>query len=364
VSPELPYQISLTKIEGVGDINAKSLVSYCGSAEAVFKEKKSFLEKIPNIGEITARSISKFQDFETVEKEIQIIQKHQIKPIFYLDEEYPARLKNCEDSPIMLYYKGNVNLNQTRVLAIVGTRNATSYGKHFTEQLCEALAPYHVLVVSGLASGTDANVHHFALKSKLSTIGVLGHGLQTIYPSENRNLAIKMLSNGGLLTEFGFGTPGNKENFPRRNRIVAGMCDATIVIESALKGGSLITAEIANSYNRDVFALPGKITDTWSLGCNKLISDNKAAIISSIDQLIFSLGYSKKVSKKKQQIEMMISLNEDEKKLYEILKKGPISIDELSLQTNMKLSKLALILLDLEFKNLIQSLPGKKYSIL
>jgi DNA processing protein len=364
MSPELPYQISLTKIEGVGDINAKNLVSYCGSAEAVFKEKKSFLEKIPNIGEITAKSICKFQDFEAIEKEIELIHKHQIKPIYYLDNDYPSRLKNCEDSPVMLYYKGSVNLNQMRVLSIVGTRNASSYGKHFTEQLCEALSPYDVLVVSGLAIGTDTNAHHFALKYHLPTIGVLGHGLQTIYPAENRNLAIKMLAKGGLLTEFALNTPGNKENFPKRNRIVAGMSDATIVIESATKGGSLITAELANSYNRDVYALPGKITDNWSLGCNKLIADNKAAIISSIDQLIFSLGYTKKLSKKKQQIEMMISLNDDEKILFDLIKKGTISIDDLSVKTNMKLSKLALILLDLEFKNLIQSLPGKKYSIL
>jgi len=361
---ELIYQIALTKISGVGDISAKNLISYCGSAEEVFKVKKTFLEKIPGIGKITAESIKHFNNFNVIEKEIKILEKHKITPLYYLNEAYPFRLKNCEDSPIMLYYKGNSNLNQQRIISIVGTRNATVYGKQFTEQLCEALSPYNVLIISGLASGTDTNAHKFCLKNSVETVGVLAHGLHTIYPAANRNLAIEMLGKGGLLTEFAYDTPGMKENFPKRNRIVAGMSDALIIIESGKKGGSLISAEIANSYNKDVYALPGRYTDTWSIGCNNLIQQNKAAIIDSIDQLIFNLGYNdtKKINKDSQ-LKLLENLSESELVVTNILKNGEKGIDDLHFETKINISQLAFILLDLEFKNIVYSLPGKMYGI-
>ncbi len=362
MSPELPYEIALTMIDGVGDLVAKNLISYCGGAKGVFTEKKSFLKKIPAIGEFTANSIAKFNNFDEVDKEIKLIEKHKIEPLFYLDKRYPYRLKNHDDSPILLYYKGNADLNHQRVLSIVGTRQATVYGKHFTEQLCEALKPYDVLVISGLASGTDTNAHKFSLKHGMQTVGVLGHGLQTIFPTDNRKLAIEMLEHGGLLTEYRFNAPGVKENFPQRNRIVAGMSDAVIVVESAIKGGSLITAEIANGYNQDVYALPGKITDTWSQGCNKLIQQNKAAIIDNVDELLKTLGYlDSKTKTKPAQIPLLQNLSDPELKVVNYLRLGEKGIDDLHFETQINVSQLALILLDLEFSGVINSLPGKKY---
>jgi len=361
---DLPYQIALTKIEGVGDVIAKNLISYCGSVEGVFKEKKAFLEKIPNIGIKTAASISKFSDFDSINKEIEDLVKHKIETLFYLDAEYPKRLKNYDDSPIVLYYKGTANLNHSSVISVVGTRKSSTYGKLFTDQLAEALSPFNPLIVSGLADGSDTNAHKAALKNNMETVGVLGHGLHTIFPSSNRNLAAEMLSKGGLLTEYAYKAPGMKENFPKRNRIVAGMCDALIIIESGEKGGSMITVEIANSYNKDVYALPGRMNDTFSKGCNKLISQNKAAIIYSTEQLLFELGFDKKSSAKKtQQISMYVELNETENMIINMLRKEAMAIDDLFLETKISMSKLALLLLDLEFKNLVISLPGKKYAL-
>lgn len=359
---DLPYQIALTMINGVGDLLARNLISYCGGAKAVFTEKKSLLVKIPSVGEFTASQIASFNDFDIVEKEIKLIEKHNIQPLFYLDEAYPFRLKNHEDSPILLYYKGNADLNHSKIISIVGTRRATPYGRLFTEQLCEALSPYNVLVVSGLASGTDTNAHKYSLKNGLSTVGVLGHGFQFIFPSDNRKLSNDMLQKGGLLTEYLFSTPGVKENFPQRNRIVAGMSDAVIVVESGAKGGSLITAEIANSYNKDVYALPGKYTDMWSSGCNALIQQHKAAIIDTIDELIKSLGYlDQSKQKRSKQLSLLQNLSDPEQKVVTFLSNGEKGIDDLHFGTQINVSQLALILLDLELKGLINSLPGKKY---
>jgi DNA processing protein len=363
MSPELPYQMALTMVQGVGNLVAKNLISYCGGAEAVFKEKKNFLKKIPNIGEYTASNISRFNGFDEIHKEIKRIEKHKVQTLFYLDKNYPYRLKNHEDSPILLYYRGTANLNHDRIISIVGTRKATVYGKQFTEQLCEALKPHDVLICSGLAAGTDTNAHKYSLKNGLPTVGVLGHGLQTIFPSDNRKLAIDMLAHGGLLTEYRFSAPGVKENFPQRNRIVAGMCDALVVVESGEKGGSLITAEIANGYNKDVYALPGKITDTWSQGCNYLIHQNKAAIIGSVEDLIKTLGFEKTQKPRAAQLSLLQQLSENELKVVNYLRGGEKGIDDLRYETQINVSQLALILLDLEFNGIINSLPGKKYAM-
>lgn len=361
---ELIYQISLTQIPGVGEYLAKLLVSYCGSAKGVFTEKKSFLLKIPEIGDYTAQSISKFKEFDFAIQEIELMKLNDITPIFYLDERFPARLKNYDDSPILLYYKGNADLNHQKIISIVGTRKSTIYGKQFTEDLILELAKYDVLIISGLASGTDTNAHKTSLKNNVPTIGVLGHGFHTLFPALNKRLSEEMLLNGGLLTEFNFNMPGNKENFPKRNRIVAGMSDAIIVVESGLKGGSLITADIANSYNKDIYALPGRINDQYSLGCNKLLYDHKASIIESINGLIFSLGYkNNKHNKQSQQLQMDLHLSAEEKLVYNELSKGEQTIDDLFFNTQINVSKLALVLLDLEFKNLVKSLPGKKYTL-
>ncbi len=356
-------QLSLTQIQGVGNVNAKSLIAYCGSAKNVFKQTLKSLENIPGIGKSTAKTIKEFDDFEKAKKEIDYLKKYKIKNIFYLDKEYPTRLKNCEDAPLNLFYKGNAELNNERVISIVGTRKSTPYGKQVTEAIIERLKPYNVLIVSGLASGTDTNAHKISLQNNLQTIGVLGHGLNTMFPSENKDLAKQMLKQGGLLTEFWFEEAGLKENFPKRNRIVAGMCDATLVIESGETGGSLITAFLARDYNRDVFAVPGKIKDTYSKGCNMLIRKNIAAIIDSPQSLIEELGYDLPNKKKSSQPLLLPELSENELLVINHLKLSEKAIDELHFLTKLTMSQLALILLDLEFKGLVNSLPGKVYCL-
>ena len=361
---ELPYLMALTMITGVGNHLAKILYTHCGSAKAVFDEKLSMLKKIPGIGTLTAKNIASFNDFQLIENELKLIQKYQIKPLMYFNDDYPRRLKEIDDSPLVLFVKGKANLDTPRMLAIVGTRNASPYGKQFTDELIEALKPYDTTIVSGLAAGTDSNVHRACLKHHIPTIGVLGHGFSTIYPGANKKLASDMLEDGALLTEFKYHTPGAKENFPRRNRIVAAMCDAVIVAESGIKGGSMITADLANQYNRDVFALPGKITDTCSLGCNKLISRHQAAIVDSVSSLINQLGYDDRPKKAPgQMMQLLLSLNADESKIANALKNGEMGIDQLFYSTGIAMNQLAFILLDLEFRGVLRNLPGKRYQL-
>ncbi len=363
----LVYQIALTLLPGVGDITAKKLVSYCGSVEAVFTEKYHRLLKIPGIGELTAKSIASQNVFTRAEEEIAFIEKYKIQPLFYLEPEYPRRLKNCTDSPIMLYYKGNTNLNTAHILSIVGTRRATNYGKDFTEQLIKALASYNVLILSGLAFGVDTCAHRAALDNGLPTVGVLGHGLDRIYPVQNRNLAGRMVENGGLLTDFPSQTNPDRENFPKRNRIIAGGADATLVIETGLRGGSLITADIANSYNKDVFALPGRADDEHSKGCNWLIKTNRAALCDSAEELINLMGWNiePKGSKGKKQRELFIQLTPEEELIVETLKAtGDMPVDLLSEATSLPASKLAVAVLNLEFEGILKCMPGKVYKLL
>lgn len=361
---ELIYQIAITKVDGVGPNLAKNLIAYCGSAEAVFKQKKSELKKIPGIGTVTAANISKFQNFKTIEQEMELLQKHQIKAYFYLDKDYPQRLKHCDDCPLILFYKGNANLNAKNIISVVGTRKSTYYGKQFTEELIQTLKDYDVLVVSGLASGTDTNAHKSCVKFQIPTVGVLGHGLATIYPSSNYKLSEELLENGGLLTEYSYNTPGARENFPKRNRIVAGMSDALIVVESGLKGGSLITADLANQYNRDVFALPGKINDSWSQGCNRLVAKNQAAIISDIDSLITELNLKSNNNLKSPfKMDLFNTLTDKELEIVKFLKIDKLTIDQIYYHTNIEIGQLSLLLLNLELKNIVSVLPGKIYTL-
>ena len=364
---KLKYQIALTLIPGIGDILGKNLVSYCGSPEAVFREKKSRLEKIPGIGSVLAQSIANSSVMQRAEEETAFINKHKISTYFFTEQDYPHRLKHCEDSPLLLYYKGNGNLNHERILAVVGTRHATDYGKKICEEIIERLAPLDVCIVSGLAYGIDICAHKSALKNNLSTIAVLAHGLDMIYPGTHRAAAKKMLDAGGLLTEFMTGTKPDKENFPSRNRIVAGMCDAVLVIESAVKGGAMITANIANSYNRDVFTIPGRTDDEYSAGCNFLIKKNKAALVESAEDIAFDLGWENKEDGKKKkpsQLAIFNELKEDEKALVNLLQKnGKLPIDSICQRANMTMSKAAASLLTLEFQGIVRSLPGKIYQM-
>ena len=363
---ELLYQIALTLIPNIGDVNAKALINHFGSAEAIFNASKKVLDEIDGIGYIRAASIRNFKDFSRAEEEIAFIKKYQITPLFITDKSYPQRLLNCYDSPSMLYYKGNADLNASKIVAIVGTRNHHEYGKKICEKLVEELVNEEIIIVSGLAFGIDTIAHKASLKNNLQTIGVLAHGLDRIYPPQNTSLAKEMVSNGGLLTEFRSNTNPDKQNFPGRNRIVAGMADATIVIESGIKGGSLITAELANGYNKDVFAFPGRVDDSKSEGCHYLIKNNKAALITSANDLLESMGWkkNKKISPKKQR-ELFIELTADEKVIVDILNASEqIQIDELYFKSKLSSSAVAQALLMLEMQGIVSSLPGKIYKLI
>ena len=362
---DLLYQLALSQVPNVGYVHAKLLAQHFGSAAAVFSSPRSVLEKIEGIGTIRAGSIKSFKDFKKAEEEIRFLEKFKITPLFITDKYYPQRLLNCYDPPTMLFYKGNADLNASRVVGIVGTRTNTDYGKQFTEKFVRDLIPFDVLIISGLAFGIDAIAHKAALKNKLPTIGVLGHGLDTIYPPEHSGLAKDMIKCGGLLTEFRSKVKPDKHNFPSRNRVVGGLCDATVVVETGVKGGSMITAEMANSYNRDVFAVPGRTIDTKSGGCNHLIRNNKAILLSDTQQFIETMGWDNSpASVKKIQKELFIELNDDEKAVVNILKQKDVSIDELVLKSGCSSSSLAAAILNLELKNVIQSLPGKIYRLL
>ncbi len=358
----LPYQIAITLIPGIGDIVGKKLISYCGGVEAVFKEKKVALLKIPGIGQSTVNSIIGQKVFNRVEKEIEFIEKHNITTLFYTDPNYPARLLNCEDNPLLLYYRGNANLNSSRIVSFVGTRKATNDGRSICEKFIEGLVSKGVIIISGLAYGIDSCAHKSALSNGLKTVGVLGHGLDRIYPSQNKKLAASMIENGGLLTEFISKTIPDRENFPKRNRIVAGLSDAVVIIESAAKGGALITAGIANSYNRDVFAIPGRLSDEYSKGCNSLIKTNRAALAESSDDIAYIMGWDDTLTEVKSQRDMFFELSDEQKLLYDLIKNlGEISIDQITIKSNFSSSKVSSILLSLEFEGVIQSLPGKLY---
>lgn len=362
---DLLYQIALTQIPNIGDVHAKALINHLGNAEAILKAPKKELESIEGIGSIRAKSIKEFNDLSLAEEEIKFIEKYKITPLFITDKNYPQRLLNCYDSPLLLYFKGNADLNQSKIVAIVGTRNNNEYGKAACEKLVEELHGENILIVSGLAFGIDTIAHKTALKNDLQTVAVLAHGLDRIYPSQNKSLAKEMLETGGLLTDFRSNTNPDKQNFPKRNRIVAGIADAIVVIETGIKGGSLITAELGNGYNKDVFAIPGRINDAKSEGCNYLIKNNKAALITSSNDLLDNMGWKqqKKPSIKKQR-ELFIELTGDEKIIVNILgDHDQIHIDELYLKSALSSSAVASALLTLEMQSIIISLPGKIYKM-
>ncbi len=364
--PELLYQIALTLIPNIGCVHAKTLAEHFGSAEAIFKAKKSTLENIEGIGSVRANSIKSFTDFSIAEEEVKFINKYKIQPLFITEKHYPQRLLNCYDSPTMLYYRGEADLNTSRIISIIGTRANTEYGKSITEKLAKDLAAEKVLILSGLAFGIDTTAHKAALKNSLPTVGVLAHGLDTIYPAENTKLAKQMVAEGGgILSEFISGTKPDKHNFPTRNRIVAGMADATIVIETDIKGGSMITAELANNYNRDVFAFPGKTTDLKSKGCNYLIRANKAALITSAQDLLEQMGWLPEPEKKKKvQRQLFIELTADERILVDLLNANEqMQIDDIYLKSQLSTSLAASALLSLELQGIVMSLPGKVYKL-
>jgi DNA processing protein len=365
---ELLYQLALTQVPNIGDVQAKILLQYFGAASAIFKARQSSLEKIEGIGEVRARSLKTFNDFHLAETEIKFIEKYNIKTLFLSDDAYPKRLLNCYDSPTLLFYKGTANLNHSRIIAIVGTRNCTDYGRHFTEDLIKDLANEDIMFVSGLALGIDAIAHKASLKCNLPTVGVVGHGIERIYPSTHTGLAKDMVKQGGgILTEFFSNVKPDKHNFPLRNRIVAGMSDATIVIETDVKGGSMITAKLADSYNKDVFALPGRTTDKKSSGCNFLIKYNKAILLSNASDLLEAMGWNsiQPTKEKKTQRTLFVELSAEENKIVELLKeKEFVHIDEINIRSGLNSSTIASAILNLELQSIVQSLPGKRYKLI
>lgn len=362
---ELLYQIALTLVPNIGDVRAKALINHFGNAEAVFNASKKDFQAIEGLGSKAVSSILNFKDFSRAEEEIEFIKKYKITPLFLTDKNYPQRLLNCYDSPPLLYYKGNADLNSSRIIAIVGTRNNNEYGKRVCEKLVEDLMNEDVLVVSGLAFGIDSIAHKAAVKNNIKTVGVLAHGLDRVYPTQNATLAKQMISDGGLLTEFKSNTIPDKQNFPGRNRIVAGISDAIIVVESGVKGGSLITAELANGYNKDVFAFPGRADDTRSEGCNYLIKNNKAALITSANDLLEIMGWKKsQKSSPKKQRELFIELSANEKVIVDILQTDEqVQIDDLYFKSKLSSSEIAQALLMLEMQGVVSSLPGKIYKM-
>ena len=363
---DLQLKIALSIIPKVGPRLVRRLVSYVGGIEAVFKESKRSFEKIPGIGGGKASLIDGTELLRIAEKEVDYVQKEGIIPLFYLDKGYPVRLRECEDAPVIIYIKGKVDFNVSKVISIVGTRSASEYGRACTEEIVSYLADNYpgLVVVSGLAYGIDITAHKAALKNKLPTIAVLGHGFDYIYPSLHTQYAKKIMNQGALVTEFQGERKPDPGNFVSRNRIIAGLADATIIIESAKKGGALITADIANSYNRDVFAVPGRGTDTFSEGCNNLIKTNKAALVKNGADIEYAMGwFREKMKPQSIQKSLFVELNSDERKILEFLKtNGDAALDEICISLEMPVATVSTCLLTLEFNGLVRPLPGRYFT--
>ncbi|RPD38889.1 DNA-processing protein DprA [Chitinophaga barathri] len=364
---ELHYRIALTFLPLVGDVAAKKLLEVFGSASAIFQARRRELESIPGIGEVKAAAIKNFRDFYRVEAEARFLQRHHIRPVFYTDDDYPKRLQHCYDSPVLLYYKGKGDLQPEKVLGIVGTRRPTVYGSGLCRDFVKALAPHGITIVSGMAYGIDITAHQAALEHGLPTIGVLAHGLNRLYPASHARIAGQMLETGGLLSDFSSGAELNRQNFPRRNRIVAGLCDAILVVESGSSGGSLITADIACGYNRDVLAIPGRIGDESSAGCLDLVKQNKAALVTSPEDVLRMLDWRPAAPTPRPAVQssLFLSLKPKQQDILHILSgHSQVNIDELQYQSGIPRSSMTEELMQLEMLGLVRSMPGHTYQLI
>ena len=361
--------LALTLCPGIGHIIAKRLVEALGSASAVFARREELPALFPGLGRNVVRALDCPDAFRRAEHELEFVEKNRLQCLTLKDEAYPCRLRECDDAPLVLFFKGNCDLNHLRIVSMVGTRQATDYGKQFCADFLHdlaALAP-HVLVVSGLAYGIDIHAHRAALANGLSTVAVLAHGLDRIYPSVHRKTAIDMLEQGGLLTEYLTDTLPDRHNFVSRNRIVAGMSDATIVVESAVKGGSLITAELAADYNRDCFAVPGRIGDVASAGCNRLIRENRAALLQSAEEFIKAMNWTPVTERKPEAVQrdLFPSLSPDEERIVRILAlRGDLHINTLVVESDIPVHRLSALLFELEMKGVVKALVGGTYHLL
>jgi DNA processing protein len=361
----LLHQVALSLIEGVGPITARLLLAHFGDAQSVFEARPRELVAFSGITDTIARSISQGQALHLAERELHWLERYQITPLFIQDQAYPERLRRIDQAPIILYYRGSCPFNNLRTVGIIGTRQPSTEGLVNVERLVEELAPYQPMIISGLAYGIDIAAHRAALNYQLPTIGVLGHGLQHLYPVRHKKTAQAMLENGGLLTEYPFTTKPDPRHFPMRNRIVAGLCDALIVVETARKGGSIITVEYANNFNRDVFAIPGRLHDRTSAGCNWLIKTHKAALLESASDIGYVMRWDAHNKPPAEQLQLFDTLNEDEKLVVALLKEHEnLPIDRLSIDTQLSAGALATVLLEIECKGLIRTLPGKRYMLI
>ena len=361
---DLIYALALQRANGIGDITAKKLISHCGSPKNVLKEKRKTLEKINGLGAATIKQLLNGIDLNEAEKELNYLNKNAVEILYFLDENYPDKLKHCIDAPILLFKKGKINLNNRPILSIVGTRQITNYGRDFCEKLIADLKDYNPLIVSGFAYGVDICAHKAALKNQLETVAVLAHGFEEIYPKVHKKYVSQIMEQGAFITDFWHNETPLRENFLKRNRIVAGIAEATVIIESAEKGGSLVTADIANSYSRDVFAVPGRTTDILSKGCNNLIKRNQAAILTSATDIIEMLNWKieQEAGSKVIQKQLFIELDEQEQEIYDyLLKNGKEMLDVISLHCKMPIHKTTAILFNLEMKGVVKPLPGKLF---
>lgn len=362
---ELFYLIALTQSSGIGSLTAQQLLQTFGEAQAIFQATEKELLLIDGIGKSHVQSIlNPKKALEKAEAELRFTEQYDIKALAHTDKNYPKRLKNCPDRPLVLYYKGNIDLNRARTIGIVGTRKPTERGKDTTRRLVQELANYGAVIISGLAYGVDVNAHQKCIDLGSPTIASLAHGLDQIYPHRHRKVAESMLENGGLITEFTSGTAPLQQNFPMRNRIIAGMSDALIVVESAREGGSMISAFFANEYSRDVFAVPGYVGEPMSAGCNWLIKTHRAALLESADDIAYILRWDKNFDEAAQQQAMFIELSDDEKIVVEQLRLAEkVHLDALINATKISTSKMAMILLELEMKGVLRSLPGNNFRL-
>ena len=360
----LNYQIALTLLKGIGPIKARQLLSKLGSIESIFHDSLASIAKTTEMSHTILKQMNRDKALDQARQQLSYFEKHSIKSHFYTSASYPRRLKQCADAPLLLFEKGDMNLNAQRIVSIVGTRNATEYGKSVCDEMIKGMVGKNILVVSGMAYGIDIYTHQLCVKYDIPTIGVLGHGLDRLYPAEHINTATKMLNNGGLLTEYLPGTNPDRENFPMRNRIVAGMSDATIVIESKESGGSLITAELANDYSRDVFAIPGNIGQIYSKGCNLLIAKQKAHLITGSNDFLTWMHWKEEEKPKTIQRALFTNFTKEEEELITIFElNGELSIDNLSSKSKFPVSKTSVLLFNLEMVGAVKSLPGKKYRL-
>lgn len=360
---ELIAILRLQHVPNIGDTLAKKLIAHCGSPSEVFKEKRQNLLKIDGIGTHTTKHLFDAIHLEAAENEYKYIEKNHISCTYFKDASYPNYLKHCIDGPILLFQKGNIDLERQRIISVVGTRNITSYGTAFCEQFIADIAPLNPIIISGFAYGVDICIQREAIKHGLQTIGCLAHGLNQIYPKVHGKYQADVLKNGGFYTEFWSNSSPERENFLKRNRIIAGISEATVVVESAEKGGSLVTADIANGYNRDVFAVPGRTTDKYSLGCNNLIKQQKAHVMTSAADLIYLLNWE--VEEKKQssiQKQLFVELDETEQDIYTYLQNnGKQLLDSIALDCGLPIFKTSSTLLSMEMKGVIRPLPGKLF---